>query len=313
MVDLSVVIPVRNEADNVPELVARLTKTIRSMGVTYEIVFVTDVNEDDTFGVLKGLQAQDAHVKILKLSRGFGQHVAVYSGLRHSRGRTVTIMDGDLQDLPEDIPRLYEKLREGFDVVYAQKERKNDSALRNLLSRTFIKLLNVVSDYPLEFNTSMFRILTRRTVEELLRFEEREPSLTALISLIGFPSATVPVTSGRRMKGRTNYPLIRQVNFAIGFLLSFSTKPLRVMSGIGVLMSGLSFAYLILVILQSVVRGTPVMGWPTLVSLITLLGGMQLFALGLMGEYVGRIFLQTKNRPQYFIEEKVGDFQSSAT
>jgi polyisoprenyl-phosphate glycosyltransferase len=306
--DLSIVVPVRNEEENVAELVARLEKTLESMGGSYEIVFVTDVNRDDTFGALKRLHAGHPAVKVIKLSSGFGQHVAVYCGLQFSSGRAVVIMDGDLQDLPEDIPLLCAKMSEGFDVVYAAKERKNESAFRNLLSKTFVKVLNTLSDYPLEYNTAMFRLISRRTVNELLKFQEREPSLTALISLIGFPSASVPVGSGTRSRGETNYSFVRQVNFAIGFLLSFSTKPLRLMSGMGLVISALGFAYLFYVVVGSIFRGTPVMGWPTLVSLVTFFGGVQLVALGVMGEYVGRIFLQTKNRPRFFIEEKVGDF-----
>ena len=308
MTELSVVIPVRNEEENLPELVARLEATLRSMGLTHEIIFVTDVNQDDTLGVLRRLQAEHECMKVIKLSGSFGQHVAVCCGLQFSRGRAAAIMDGDLQDLPEDLPILYDKMSEGFDVVYGVKDRKDDSALRNALSRAFIRTLDLVSDYPLEFNTSMFRLISRRTVDELLKFQEREPSLTALISLIGFPSAGVPVRSGRRARGKTNYSLARQINFAVGFLVSFSTKPLRIMSAVGLLFAALSFLHLLVVVVQSIVRGTPVMGWPTLVSLVTFFGGMQLIALGLIGEYVGRIFLQTKNRPRFFVEETIGDF-----
>ncbi len=309
MVDMSVVIPVRNEEANLPELVVRLGETLRAMNVDYEVIFVTDVNRDNTFGVLRKLHAGDPHLKVIKLTNSFGQHVAVYSGLQACCGRAVTIMDGDLQDLPEDIPLLYAKMSEGFDVVYATKQRKDDSAMRNLSSKVFIKLLDLISDFPLEYNTSMYRMISRRTVDELLKFREREPSLPAFISLIGFPSAKVQVTSGKRVRGKTNYSFLRQLNFAIGFLLSFSTKPLRVMSVVGIIIAGFSFANLFYVIIQSVLWGTAVMGWPTIVSLVTLLGGMQLIGLGVIGEYVGRIFLETKHRPPYFVEERLGDLQ----
>ena len=305
--DLSVAIPVRDEEENLPELIQRLQAVLQSMDLSYEIILVTDLNRDNTYGLIREFNRRDAKIKGIKLSNAFGHHVAVLAGLHHCRGEAVLLMDGDLQDLPEDIPKLYAKLQEGFDVVYGVKEKKNESAWRNAASRTFLRLMSLLSDYRLEYNTSMFRIISRKTVEALQKYREPEPSLTALMSLINLPTALVAVSSGTRFKGRTKFNLRRQINFAISFLLSFSTKPLRILSLGGLIIALLSVVYLLVVIGQKLFLGIPVSGWATIIVLITFLGGAQLFGLGLMGEYIGRIFIAAKNRPLYIIDDRVGD------
>ncbi|MBI5585673.1 MAG: glycosyltransferase family 2 protein [Deltaproteobacteria bacterium] len=307
--DLSVTIPVRDEEENLPELIRRLQAVFQAMGVSYEIILITDLNRDNTYGLIKEFNRRDERIKGIKLSNAFGHHVAVLAGLHHCRGRSVLLMDGDLQDLPEDIPKLYAKLQEGFDVVYGIKEKKDEAAWRNWASRAFLRLMARLSDQPLEFNTCMFRMISRKTVEALGQFREDEPSLTALMSLINFPTAAVAVSSGSRFKGRTKFNLRRQLNFAISFLLSFSTKPLRILSAGGLIIALLSLLYLPVVIFQKLFLGIPVSGWATIIVLITFLGGAQLFGLGLIGEYIGRIFVASKNRPLYIIEDRIGDLE----
>lgn len=309
MVELSVIVPVRDEEENLEELVSRLTRTLEGLDLPlgHELVFVTDLNRDNTFYVLKNLHDRDHRVKVIKLSNTFGHHVAVVAGLRHCSGKYAVIMDGDLQDYPEDIPKLFGKLKQGFDVVYGTKRRKNDSALRNMLSKVFVGALRRIADYDLDYNTSMFRIMTRRMVDELLKFKERDQSLTALVSLIGFPTAKVEVHSGKRLRGKTKYTLSHQFNFALSFLVSFSIKPLRIMSILGFILAGFSLSYLVLVLVQKLIFGMGILGWPTIISLMTLFGGIQLFTMGLLGEYIGRIFLETKERPLYIVETKIGD------
>lgn len=308
MIDLSVVIPVRDEEANLAELVKRLVSTLSKISTSFEVIFVTDINKDNTIPILKVINEKDGRIKTIKLSSGLGQHMAVIAGLSLSKGEAVVIMDGDLQDYPEDISALYEKYSEGYDVVYGVKEKKNDSGLRNLFSKTFIKILNNLSDYKLDFNTCMFRILSKRTVENILKFSEREPSITGLISIINFPTTEITVTSGKRIAGETKYNFIRQINLAISFLLSFSTKPLRLASALGFVLSSLSFIYLFVVTIQKIFFNVGVLGWATIIFLITFSSGLQLFFLGIIGEYIGKIFMETKNRPRYFIEEKVGKF-----
>lgn len=309
MVDLSVVIAVKDEEKNLPELASRLAKAMNHLCVSYEGIFVTDTNGDNTLAVLKALNRSDRRLKTLKLSTSSGQYVAIMAGLHFSRGNAVVTMDGDLQDHPEDIPKLYKKLNEGYDVVYATKKRKDDSFLRNVFSKLFLKLLNLLSDYKLDQNTSVFRIMSRRTVEEIMKFKEKQPSLTGISSLIGFPTAKVMVNSGKRKGGKTKYSWIKLTNLAISILLSFSTKPIRVISASGFIVSGLSFVYLFSVVIRALLYQTDVPGYPTIVSLITFLGGMQLFAIGVIGEYIGRVFIEVKKRPLYIVEDKIGDFE----
>jgi len=304
--DISVVIPVRDEEKNIPELSERLAMTMKRMELTYEVIFVTDINTDRTLDVLRECHAHDDRFKVIKLSGRTGQHIAVVAGLDACQGDSVVLMDGDLQDFPEDIPKLHSRMLEGFDVVYGIKEKKNDSMIRNIFSKSFVRVMNRLSDYRVEHSTNMFRIISRRTVEQLNRFRENEQSLTGLISLIGFPTDKVLVTSGERTAGETKYSFFSQVNFAISFLLSFSTKPLRMISILGFIVSALSFLYLGVVVIQVLVAGTAVMGWPTLVVLMTFLGGIQLLALGVIGEYISRIFIESKKRPIYIVEEKIG-------
>lgn len=303
---LSVVIPVRNESENLRELVTRLARVCEQQQWAYEIVFVTDINTDDTVDVLRELHQENPRVKMLKLSNAFGHHVAVYAGLQRVQGDVVVIMDGDLQDYPEDIPKLYAKLCEGYDIVYGRKQRKNESAVRNFFSRTFVRVLRWLSDYRMDFNTCMFRMVTRRVVDAVLQFKEREPSLTFIMGLIGFPTASVEVTSGAREHGKTNYPFWRQVNLAISSIVSFSTKPLRIISCVGLVLAGLSMLYFVVIIVQWGVLGIPVPGWATIIGMLSLLGGMLLFAQGVTGEYVARIFMETKHRPLYIVEEGIG-------
>ncbi len=304
--DMSVVIPVRDEEKNVQELTARLTTTMSQMDLTSEVIFVTDINTDRTLDVLRECHANDDRVKVIKLANGMGQHIAVVAGLDACQGNCVVLMDGDLQDYPEDIPKLHSRMLEGFDVVYGIKEKKHDSMIRNMFSIVFVRVMNRLSDYRVEHNTSMFRIMSRRTVDQLNRFRENEQSLTGLISLIGFPTDKVLVTSGERKAGETKYSFISQVNTAISFLLSFSTKPLRMISILGFIVSALSFLYLGFVVIHVLVAGSAVMGWPTLVVLMTFLGGIQLLALGVIGEYISRIFIESKRRPIYIVEETIG-------
>ncbi|MDD5618225.1 MAG: glycosyltransferase family 2 protein [Candidatus Omnitrophica bacterium] len=308
MLDLSIVIPVKDEENNIEELIRRISDSVKKMGLTYEVIFVTDINEDNTLNLLKTFNKKDPRIKIVKLSNMFGHHhVAVFAGLNFTKANAVVVMDGDLQDCPEDIDILYKKMVEGYDVVFGVKERKNDSSARNLLSKSFLRLLNLLSDYKLEYDTSMFRIISRKAVGEILKFKETEPSFTGIISLIGLPTTKVMVTSGKRKEGKTKYGFFRQLNFALSFLLSFSIKPLRISSVLGFIISSLSFIYLINVAIQKLLfNKVMVMGWSTIVSLITFIGGIQLLFLGIIGEYVGRIFIETKRRPIYIIEEKIG-------
>ena len=307
--DISVVIPVRDEEGNIPALHQRLKSSLKNLKVSYEVIFVTDINRDNTFAALRELNKKDKDFKVIKLSNSYGQHVAVIAGLEKCSGKSIVIMDGDLQDYPEDIEKLYNKQREGFDIVYGVKEKKNDSFMRNVFSKTFVYIINLLSDVKTDYNTSMFRIISKRTRDEILRFEERQPSLVFIMSLIGFPSASVMVTSGERETGESKYSFMSLVNLAMSMLLSFSTKPIRLISYLGFIFSLLSFLYFIFTLVSRYLLNITVPGWATIIALITLLGGLQLFSIGVIGEYIARVFIESKRRPLYIIDKEVGKFK----
>jgi len=306
VIDLSVIIPVRDEASNIPVLTGRLKSTLDDLQISFETIFVTDINVDNTISVLKTQHQSDIRVKYIKLSRSYGQHVAVFAGLQALSGKYAVIMDGDLQDEPEDIPLLYNKIKLGYDVVYGIKEKKNESAIRNLMTRTFLRVISNLSDIPMDFNTNMYRIISRRAIDEILKYSEIEPSLTFIMGSLNLPTEKVLVTSGKRLSGKTKYSIFRQFRLALTSLLSFSTKPIEYVSMAGLIISSISFVYFILVSFQWLFSSIAVLGWATTIALITFLGGTQLFAIGIIGQYIGKIFLQTKNRPLYVVEEQVG-------
>ncbi len=309
MYDISIVVPVRDEEKNISELINRISSSIDGIHKTFEVVFVTDINKDNTIGLLEACSRKHANIKTIKLSNGFGQHVAVLAGLEYCRGNSVVIMDGDLQDYPEDIPLLYDKLCEGYDIVYALKEKKNDNLFRNTSSTLFNSLMNNLSDIKIDSNSSMFRILSQRAVQEVRRFKEYEPSLTYIFSFINLPTATVLVRSGTRQRGETKYSFFRLLSFAVSSLLSFSRKPLRMISALGLIMSIFSFIYFFVVICQYFLLKIEIVGWTTTIAITTLIGGVHLLSLGVIGEYIGRIYMQTKNRPLYVVERKIGNFE----
>lgn len=305
---LSLVLPARNEADIIPELVARLRAVLKSMAVDYEIIFVTDLNTDNTLTVLKDYARSDSRIKVIKLSNRFGQNVAVKAGIDHSKGDAVLIMDADLEMFPEEIPRLYDKYLEGFEIVYGASKHKDRSYFKDLTSRTFNKIMNFVSDDNASLNTDFFRIISRKVINELAKFHEQKPSLTYIMALINLPAVRVEIEFGKRSKGKTNYNFLSQLNLAIDSFLSFSTGPVRVISIIGFLTSFSSFVYLIGTLVQKFYSPYEGIGLGTIMVLIIFFGGIQLFAIGIIGEYIGRIFIQSKNRPLYIIEELIGDF-----
>jgi glycosyltransferase involved in cell wall biosynthesis len=308
MYEISIIIPVKDEEKNINELVNRIFSTLKSIHQIFEIIFVTDINKDNTDVLLDDFSKKYPNVKTIKLANSFGQHVAVMAGLDHCHGKYIVIMDGDLQDYPEDIPLLYNKIREGYDIVYAVKERKNANIFRNLISRAFNYGMDILSDIKFSSNSSMFRIISKKALDEVIRFREYEPSLTYIFSFINLPTTTVMVRSGIRQQGETKYSFFLLVNFAISSILSFSRKPLRLISNMGFIMSIFSFIYFGIVIYQHLFMQIEILGWATIIAITTFMGGIQLLSLGVIGEYIGRIYMQTKNRPLYIIAKKYGSF-----
>jgi len=309
---LSVVLPVFNEDQTIPSLHERLTRVMRSAGHPYELIFVNDGSVDNSPGLLKKLAAEDPNVKVVNLSRNFGHQTAITCGLHYSRGDAVVVMDADLQDPPELIPELIKKWREGYDVVYAVREqRQGDSLFKRATAALFYRLIRKLSRLEIPADTGDFRLLSRRAVEALQSTKERNRFVRGLVSWIGYRQTGVRFVREERAAGKTKYPFRKMLKFAIDGITAFSFLPLQLATYFGFLISGLSFLYIVYAVLQKLLTDRPVIGWTSVITAILFIGGVQLIMLGVIGEYIGRIYEEVKQRPLYLVDQTFG-FESES-
>ncbi|MDW7967750.1 MAG: glycosyltransferase family 2 protein [Thermoanaerobaculum sp.] len=305
-VDLSVVVPVFNEEENLPELHRRLSQVLAGLVHSWEVLFVDDGSRDRSWEIIRQLAEQDPHVRGLRFSRNFGHQMAFAAGLDHARGEAVVIMDADLQDPPELIPQLLAKHREGFEVVYAVRTaRHGESLFKKLTASLFYRLLVRITAVHIPLDTGDFRLMGRRAVEAFRRLPERHRFTRGLVAWLGFRQTGVPYERAPRYKGSTKYPLRKMVRFALDAITSFSHVPLQVATWLGFLVSAFAFVY-ILVVLALKFAGVSWPGYTSLMAAILFLGGVQLTMVGLLGEYVGRIYDEVKQRPLYLVAEVAG-------
>ena len=299
----SVVIAVFNEQENLDELYHRLTAVMQGVSDRYEVIFVDDGSTDDSFQIMKGLHEQDPRVKILKLSRNFGHHLALTAGVDYAKGEAVILMDADLQDQPEEIPKLTEKLRQGYDVAYGIRKNRKDGLIKRLGSNLFLVTMNrmVGSDH---FATGgVFRAMNRQVRDELQRCRETSRFITGLVSWLGFNQVGVEIEHGARYAGRTKYNLWRMMKLALNTLTSFSYLPLQIASYLGLITALFSVSVGAYVFFRRVFVGIPVSEWTSLMVAVTFLGAIQLIVLGLIGEYVGRTYTESQGRPLYVVKD----------
>ncbi len=304
---ISIVLPVFNEAQTLPVLHARLAGVMRRLGESYELVFVNDGSRDGSLELLKRLAAEDANSKVVSLSRNFGHQMAITCGLDRAHGAAVIVMDADLQDPPELIPMLIEKWREGYDVVYAIREqRQGESLFKRATAALFYRLIRKLSRIEIPADTGDFRLLSRRAVEALRATTERNRFVRGLVGWIGYRQTGVRFVREERAAGETKYPFRKMLKFAIDGITSFSFVPLQMATYCGFLISGVSFLYIVYAVLQKLLTDRPVTGWTSLIVAMLFLGGVQLITLGVIGEYVGRIYEEVKQRPLYLVDEMIG-------
>lgn len=298
---LSVVVPAFNEEAVLHECHSRLSKVLDALGVSAEIVFVNDGSTDNTPEVLYRLREQDPRVAVVELSRNFGKEIALTAGLDHAQGEAVVVIDADLQDPPELIPELIKQWREGYDVVYATRvARDGETYLKKATAGAFYRLIQQVSRVKIPADTGDFRLLSRRAVDALKQLREQHRFMKGLFSWIGYPQKSVPYRRDPRFAGETKWNYWRLWNLALEGITSFTIAPLKLASYIGVLTSLAAFIYAVRVIYKTLVYGDPVQGYPSLMVVVLFLGGIQLLTLGVIGEYLGRMFDETKGRPLYF-------------
>jgi glycosyltransferase involved in cell wall biosynthesis len=304
---LSVAIPFLNEEKNIPALVERLRLALDRLDVEWEIIFIDDGSTDGSEALVRVLNAADSRIKLLSLSRNFGKEIAVAAGLRYVRGDVVVMMDADLQHPPEAIASFLDKWRQGYDIVYGQRaDRDLDGAARRFAARLFYRIFFALSGTELPDGAGDFRLLNRRAIDTFNRLGERARFNKGLYAWIGFRSIGIPFEVGPRHHGETRWQPRRLLRFAVDGLASFSTLPLRIWSYVGVLVSAMAFLYVAIFLVKTMIFGIDVPGFPTLVIAVMLLSGVQLISLGVIGEYLGRVYEEVKGRPLFIVRDQVG-------
>ena len=301
---LSVLVPCFNEEEVLPAFHARLTRAMAGLEGTWEVIYINDGSTDGTLGILKVLQLSDPAVGFAALSRNFGKEAAMSAGLRLARGQAVVLIDADLQDPPELIPDMLKVWREGADVVnMKRRSRQGETWFKKASAHWFYRVINGLSEVPIPADVGDFRLLSRRAVEALNQLPERNRFMKGLFAWIGYTQTTLEYDRHARAAGQTKWPYLKLFSFAIEGITGFSVVPLRLASYAGFLTAFGSFIYALMFMVKTLTVGESVKGFPTLIVTILLMGGLQLMAMGIIGEYLGRLFMESKRRPLYLLDE----------
>ncbi|MFZ5638517.1 MAG: glycosyltransferase family 2 protein [Pseudomonadota bacterium] len=303
---LTVVVAAYNEAEALPALhprIAAVLDGLASDGVEGHVLYVDDGSRDGTWTVLDGIAAADPRVSLLRLSRNFGKEAALTAGLDLIREGAAIILDADGQDPPELIPQFVAKWREGYDDIHGTRTaREGEGWFKRVTAHGFYRVMQRLSKTPIPTDTGDFRLLSPRALAALRRLRERHRFMKGLFGWVGFAQVAIPYRREPRLAGRTKFNAWRLWNFALEGVTSFSTAPLRAATYLGLLTAALAFAYALWIVVKALFWGDPVAGWPTMMTVILLLGGMQLMALGVIGEYLGRLYEESKQRPLYLVD-----------
>jgi len=306
-IDLSLLVPVFNEEAAIPQFLDSLGPVMTKLGMRWEVLFINDGSTDGTLDILQALRRDHNEIRVIDFSRNFGKEAALTAGLDFSRGRAVIPIDVDLQDPPEIIGEMVEKWREGYEMVFAVRARRDsDSQLKSFSARLFYRLYNWMSKVEIPPDAGDFRLLDRRVVEEIRRLPERNRFMKGLFVWPGFRQAVVSYERQPRSRGTTKFSYWRLWNFAIDGMTSFSTLPLRLWSYVGGAVALISFLYAIFLIGRTLIYGADVPGYASLMVVVLFLGGLQLLTLGIIGEYLGRTYEEVKGRPIYIVRETYG-------
>ncbi|MFD2614355.1 glycosyltransferase family 2 protein [Paenibacillus gansuensis] len=307
----SIVIPMYNEEAVIEETYRRLKKVMSSTEETYELLFVNDGSRDRSAEIIKRCAEWDDTVKLLDFSRNFGHQIAITAGVDYAVGDAVIIIDADLQDPPELILQMIEKWKEGYEVVYAKRvQRKGETWFKKATASLFYRVLRASTDISIPVDTGDFRLMDRKVSNEMKRITENNRFVRGLVSWVGFRQTAVEYIRDERMAGETKYPLKRMLKLSLDGILSFSYKPLKLAVYSGLAVSGSGFLYLLYVLYMSMFTDATIKGWPSLVSIMLIFNGFMLLILGILGEYVGRIYDESKGRPLYVVREYTGDAAS---
>ena len=305
---ISVVVPCYNEAEVIVETNRQLVATLAALdGLDFEIVYVDDGSKDATADRLREIQSADERTRVVRLSRNFGHQLALSAGLEHAAGDAVVFIDADLQDPPEVIPEMIARWRDGYHVVYGMRtDRAGETAFKLWTAKLFYRFINRLSKVQLPLDVGDFRLIDRRVVDVLLTMPERDRFLRGMVSWIGFRQVAVMYRRAERQAGASKYPLLKMLQFAADGVLSFSLTPLRLALWVGFFSIGLAFAGILYALIIRLYTNDWVRGWTSIFTAVLFIGGAQLVTLGIIGEYIGRIYAEVKRRPLYVVEERLG-------
>ena len=304
---LSIIVPMFNEDEVLPALFERLRQFLDQLGESYEIICVNDGSTDATAKLLAAAHERDDRIKVLNFSRNFGKEIALTAGLDAAAGEAVVPIDADLQDPPELIETFLEKWREGFDVVYAvRRHRDSDTAMKRWTARKFYQVINRLSGVPIPANTGDFRLMDRRVVQAVGQLREHNRFMKGLFAWVGFRHTEVAYDRPERAAGQTKFNYWRLWNFALDGITGFSTVPLRIAGYVGMLTALAAIIYGVFLISRTLVYGVDVPGYASLMVAVLLIGGLQLVVLGVIGEYLGRLYAEAQKRPLYIVESSLG-------
>jgi glycosyltransferase involved in cell wall biosynthesis len=305
---ISIVVPCLNEEEVLRETNRRLVAVLDQLPQRFEILYVDDGSTDRTPEILSGLQADDERIRVIRFSRNFGHQMAITAGLEHASGDAVAIIDADLQDPPEVIADFVARWMDGFDVVYGvRSEREGETAFKLWTAKVFYRLIGKLSDTEIPLDTGDFRLMGRRVVDALLAMPERDRFVRGMVSWLGFSQAAVPYRRAARAAGVTKFSLFKMLRFATDGIVSFSILPLRLATWVGFAASGIALLGILITVIERLmgVEGL-VKGWASILVAILFIGGVQLICMGIIGEYIGRIYGESKRRPLYVVRERMG-------
>lgn len=302
---ISLIVPCYNEQEALPIFYKETKKVLETMDVSYEILFVNDGSKDNTLSILKELAAEDTQVSYISFSRNFGKEAAMYAGFCNVHGDYVAVMDADMQDPPSLLPEMVAKLEEGeYDSVATRRvTRKGEPVIRSWFARMFYKLINRISDADIVDGARDFRLMKKNMVDAIVEMGEYNRFSKGIFGWIGFKTYWLPYENVNRVAGETKWSFWKLLKYAIDGVINFSQAPLSVASWFGMFMTFISFVAVIFIVVRRLIFGDPVAGWASTVCIITLIGGIQLFCMGIMGQYIAKTYMEVKKRPHYIVAE----------
>ncbi|MFM7015431.1 MAG: glycosyltransferase family 2 protein [Bacteroidota bacterium] len=309
MVELSVIIPVYNEENNISSVYSRCIEVVGSICNSFELIFVNDGSKDGSFQTILTLSSKDARVKFINLSRNFGHQIAVSAGLDACSGKYAVIIDADLQDPPELIRELYSKVHEGYDVAYAKRNiRKGETLFKTITAKFFYRILTKITSIQIPLDTGDFRIISRKVIDVLKQMPEQQKFLRGQIAWVGFKQTAVAYNRDERVEGQSGYTIRKMIRLALDGITSFSNLPLRIATIAGFMVSGITFCVAMYALYARFISKDYVPGWTSIIISVLFIGGVQLITIGIIGEYISRISSNVRNRPLYVISDTNLDY-----